>query len=300
MITIYDHGAHIPLLWTHLIPAALDGRATFNVQNAMFAAAMAFSMGVRLEDIRHGLRTFTSTFYQAPGRLNVYDGAPVHGALRLRAQRQRRRGARRHGDAHGGARAAAHGAERPGDRRDEDIRATAAPRPPRRFDRYVCRRDDNPRGRGDDEIPRMMAEALVDAGVPRERVEIVVREVDAIERALALAAKGDLVVICADALERGWKQIEEFGGPRPSARAAADDRPSVGDGRAVPHDVGPADDPAPPSRLADAPVTLPPDRDPPGRGRSAGRDGAARGDDLAREGMVRDARGVMLAPDVDD
>ena len=37
MITIYDHGAHIPLLWTHLIPATLEGRAMHNVQNAMFA-----------------------------------------------------------------------------------------------------------------------------------------------------------------------------------------------------------------------------------------------------------------------
>lgn len=32
MITIYDKGAHIPLLWTHLIPATLEGKATFNVQ----------------------------------------------------------------------------------------------------------------------------------------------------------------------------------------------------------------------------------------------------------------------------
>jgi len=47
MITIYDRGAHIPLLWTHLIPATMEGKATFNVQNAMFAAAMAFAMGVR-------------------------------------------------------------------------------------------------------------------------------------------------------------------------------------------------------------------------------------------------------------
>ena len=45
MITIYDHGAHIPLLWTHLIPATLEGRAMHNVQNAMFAAAMAFAHG---------------------------------------------------------------------------------------------------------------------------------------------------------------------------------------------------------------------------------------------------------------
>ena len=76
MITIYDHGAHIPLLWTHLIPATLEGRAMHNVQNAMFAAAMAFSMGVKLEDIRHGLRTFDTTFFQAPGRMNIYDEHP--------------------------------------------------------------------------------------------------------------------------------------------------------------------------------------------------------------------------------
>ena len=76
MITIYDHGAHIPLLWTHLIPATLEGRAMHNVQNAMFAAAMAFSMGLKLEDIRHGLRTFDTTFFQAPGRMNIYDEHP--------------------------------------------------------------------------------------------------------------------------------------------------------------------------------------------------------------------------------
>ena len=76
MITIYDHGAHIPLLWTHLIPATLEGRALHNVQNAMFAAAMAFSLGLKLEDIRHGLRTFDTTFFQAPGRMNIYDEHP--------------------------------------------------------------------------------------------------------------------------------------------------------------------------------------------------------------------------------
>src|SRR5579862_9425882 len=58
---------HIPLLWTHLIPATLEGRAIHNVQNAMFAAAMAFSLGIKLDAIRQGLRTFDSTFFQAPG-----------------------------------------------------------------------------------------------------------------------------------------------------------------------------------------------------------------------------------------
>src|SRR6202007_428876 len=76
MITLYDKNGHIPLLWTHLIPATLEGRATHNVQNAMFAAAMAFSLGVKLDAIRQGLRTFDAPFFQAPGRINVFNEPP--------------------------------------------------------------------------------------------------------------------------------------------------------------------------------------------------------------------------------
>ena len=110
MITLYDHGAHIPLLWTHLIPATLEGRAMHNVQNAMFAAAMAFSMGLKLEDIRHGLRTFDTTFFQAPGPDEHLRRASVQGDPGLRAQLGRGRGdgltgetARRGGATAGGA-----------------------------------------------------------------------------------------------------------------------------------------------------------------------------------------------------
>ena len=76
MIALYDKGSHIPLLWTHLIPATLEGRAMHNVQNAMIAAAMAFSLGIKLDAIRQGLRTFDTTFFQAPGRMNVFDEHP--------------------------------------------------------------------------------------------------------------------------------------------------------------------------------------------------------------------------------
>src|SRR5260370_9864617 len=76
MITLDARGGHLPLLWTHLIPGTLEGRATHNVQNAMFAAAMAFSLGLKLDAIRQGLRTFDSTFFQAPGRMNVFNEHP--------------------------------------------------------------------------------------------------------------------------------------------------------------------------------------------------------------------------------
>ena len=41
-----------------------------NVQNAMAAAAAAFAAGASLHDIRQGLRTFSTNYYLAPGRLN--------------------------------------------------------------------------------------------------------------------------------------------------------------------------------------------------------------------------------------
>ena len=76
MIAIYDKGSHMPLLWTHQIPATIEGRAIHNVQNAMFATALAFSLGIKLEEIRHGLRTFDTTFFQAPGRTNFFNEHP--------------------------------------------------------------------------------------------------------------------------------------------------------------------------------------------------------------------------------
>ncbi len=288
MITIYDHGAHIPLLWTHLIPAALDGRATFNVQNAMFAAAMAFAMGVRLEDIRHGLRTFDSTFFQAPGRLNVYDGHPfrvlfdyAHNANAVAALVDT---ARRLDVA--GRRIFVFSA--PGDRRDEDIRATARAAAAGRFDVYICRRDDNPRGRASDEVPRMLADALVDAGVPRERVAIIVSEVAAIDAALGMARKGDLVMICADVLDRGWQQIVDYGARDRGNGAAAGTAsaegmppaPAVTAPRAAPHDVAPADEAAPP--VPNALAVGPPNGD------------------GATTRYRRDARGVIVARDESD
>ena len=63
----------MPVLYTHLIPATFGGRARMNVANALAAAAAAWSAGAHLHDIRQGLRTFTTSFFQAPGRLNLLD-----------------------------------------------------------------------------------------------------------------------------------------------------------------------------------------------------------------------------------
>jgi len=209
MITLYDKGSHIPLLWTHLIPATLEGRALHNVQNAMVAASMAFSLGIKLDAIRQGLRTFDTTFFQAPGRMNVYSEHPFkvlfdygHNAhaVAVMADLAGRL------DVTGRRIVVLAG---PGDRRDEDLVAIAEA-VAGRFDHYICRRDDALRGRDGDEVPGILARALRAAGVPDAAISIIPDEQKAIDAALAMGRSGDLLLVFADALVRSWKQIIKF------------------------------------------------------------------------------------------
>ena len=73
LITLRLAGRRMPVLYTHLIPATFGGRARMNVANALAAAAAAWASGAHLHDIRQGLRTFSTSFFQAPGRLNMLE-----------------------------------------------------------------------------------------------------------------------------------------------------------------------------------------------------------------------------------
>ena len=222
MITLYDKGSHIPLLWTHLIPATLEGRAFHNVHNAMTAAAVAFSLGIKLDAIRQGLRTFDTTFFQAPGRMNVFNEHPFKvlfdyghnahavGVMADLAQRL---------DVTGRRIVVVAG---PGDRRDEDLRDIANA-VANRFDHYIVRRDDSLRGRDGDEVPRIIADALMAAGVPESAISRIHDEQEAIDAALQMGRAGDLLLVFADALVRSWKQIIKFraeGAPEAPSREA--------------------------------------------------------------------------------
>ncbi len=220
MITIYDNSSHIPLMWTHLIPATLDGKAMHNVQNALFAAGICFSMGKSLEDIRHGLRTFASSYFQAPGRMNVFDEHPfkvildyghnpsaIEAMCRLVDQLEPE-----------GKRICVF--TLPGDRRDEDI-AEAARIVSGHFDHYICRRDDNLRGRGSDEVPKLLQTALIANGVEADAISVIPEEPKAADAALKMAETGDLILMFGDDIPRTWKQIIYFNRPQEQAAAEA-------------------------------------------------------------------------------
>ncbi|GKN27177.1 cyanophycin synthetase [Klebsiella variicola] len=208
-IVIYDNGMQLPLMWTHVIPATLEGKALHNVENAMFAAGMAYALGKTLDQIRNGLRTFDNTFFQSPGRMNVFDAHGFRaildyghneaavGAMVDLVERLQPRGKK------------IVGVTCPGDRRDEDVTAIAA-KVAGHFDRYICHRDDGLRGRAPDEMPRLMRAALIAHGVDDSAIHIVEQEEDALNTLLGMADRDDLVLFFCENITRSWKQIIHF------------------------------------------------------------------------------------------
>jgi cyanophycin synthetase len=149
----------------------------------------------------------------------------------------------------------------PGDRRDEDLVAIANA-VAGRFDHYICRRDDNLRNRATDEVPRIQAEALRAAGVREQAISVIPDEQEAITAALNMGQPGDLLLVFADALARSWKQITKF---KPAGAA-------------------PPPPTAPVAKLAER-VPLTSESEPMV---------------FSLEGLIRDERGVRLAPDAED
>ena len=218
----------MPVLYTHLIPATFGGRARMNVANALAAAAAAWASGAHLHDIRQGLRTFSTSFFQAPGRLNLLElGGGVravidycHNVDGMRAltdfvdrmmvdsvapesgkERRRTKGAAPAGERRERRGRAIGILGIPGDRRDDDqkmygaIAATA-------FDEIIVREDKNLRGRepgvSAGNVLAGVEAAKARGGVRTGHAEAILEEMAAVRAGLARAKPGDLVVMCVD------------------------------------------------------------------------------------------------------
>ena len=184
------------------VPFCFGGAAQHNVANALAAAALASALGLPDAAIAAGLRSFTSSSTDNPGRANL---ARVDGVLVLLDFAHNAAGiAGLTGLLH-----ALRGNHRlivctgvAGDRRDEDIRDAAAaihalaPAEVRLRDheKYL-------RGRPLGEVPRMMRETLVGLGTPDAAIREVASEIEALREGLAWARPGDVIAIL-DHVER--------------------------------------------------------------------------------------------------
>ncbi|MDP9469036.1 MAG: cyanophycin synthetase [Chloroflexota bacterium] len=237
MIVLRHGRKSMPLVWTHLLPATFEGRARMNVQNALAAGAAAWAAGAHLHDIRQGLRTFTTSYFMAPGRLNMFelDGYRVivdyaHNPPAVKALGEF---VERLGEPSPGGRRALVTGQRigvmatAGDRRDEDIvelgKVAAA-----HFDTVIVREDANTRGRKRGETAALIERGVragMAAGQRCTKVETVLHELEATRYALDLGQEGDVIVVCVDHANDVWKELQrrQHGGDAISASSESGD-----------------------------------------------------------------------------
>ncbi|SER81414.1 cyanophycin synthetase [Vreelandella subterranea] len=185
------------------VPITFEGHARFNVANALAASAAAYALGLSIADIQMGLQTFHPTPGQNPGRTNLIDadGMKVlidygHNVPALEALSElvgcipaRRR---------------ISVASAPGNRRDEDL-FTLGTLLAKMHD-VVFIYETDPRGRTPGEAARLLREGA--ESIPGDcRVEVIMEEQQAVERAFEEASEGDLLVLLIDDVDSAIERI---------------------------------------------------------------------------------------------
>jgi cyanophycin synthetase len=221
MIVVRHGRRDMQLAWTHLLPSTFAGRARMNVQNALAAAAAAFAAGAPLHDIRQGLRTFSTNYYLAPGRLNEVEVNGIHvivdychnaPGMRMLGDFVDRLGESLDSGSDLGKPSRIGIISTAGDRRDQDMRElgeiAAA-----HFDVVIVREDANLRRREAGATAALITEgvrAAMEAGARCKQVETILDEIDAVRHAMTRANHGDLVVVCVDKHPAVMAELENW------------------------------------------------------------------------------------------
>lgn len=181
------------------VPSTMEGRITYNIENSLAAAAGSYGLGIPIDSISRGLKTFYLNEVQNPGRFNIYS----IGNFRVLVDYG-------HNIAgYTGALDAAKklGASRlvgvvgiPGDRSDGNaikIGRIAGDN----FDYMYIKEDEDLRGRKPGEIAKLIEFGAISAGKSRENMEIILSEKKALEIAMNEAKPGDLIVVFYEKLD---------------------------------------------------------------------------------------------------
>ncbi len=191
------------------IPAALDGSARHNVENAMMAAATALAMALPLDALRRALSGFSLSFEDSPGRLNIRD---VDGARIVLDYAHNVDGMVKIRDVVAGMPAAGRRIcflVTPTRQREEAIAQLAATVAPS-FDRFIVSSSPRPGiARTTDEVAHGLREGLVGAGIAPEAITVEPDEGKAMEIAFQQVRPGDLLLVLPDRrFEAAWRKIQ--------------------------------------------------------------------------------------------
>lgn len=212
MIVIYDDRKIIPVVNYYDVPLTFDGLADFNLQNALFATAIAYVMGVPVQVIINGLLSFAPTPSMNPGRCNlmrVRDGYIMvdyaHNPKALNfVGRFIDRFARREGLREKVAVISFPG-NRPNFLVEKSVRELV-----KFFDRFIVKEDRSKRGRKTGEMADLVRKYLINYGVGENRISIVLDEVEAVIHALKNKNTNSITFISCEDVELVLEVVKKW------------------------------------------------------------------------------------------
>jgi len=201
-IWLHVDGERTQLVELERVSFTAGGTIDFQVENALAASAAAWAVGLNPALIARGLSTFVTDAQVVPGRFNVSELAGVQVVLDY-AHNQAAVLALGQAVNALGPRRTVLAFTLPGDRRDDDLRATTALT--QRFaDAVVLYDTKNRRGRAPGAVPALLRSFLPDDLVVAEAAD----QHDAIVAAWGLVRPGDRLVLIADIVDDGLNQLQ--------------------------------------------------------------------------------------------
>lgn len=187
------NGSIFPIIRVMDINITLEGKLLYNVENALAASAALIGLGIDYAIIRKGLATFYNNEECNPGRFNMYDVNGVNVVLD-------------YGHNIEGYKAVLNGAKSmshkkligvigvPGDRTDKSVIEVGSIAGSN-FDYIFIKEDQDRRGRKPGEIAELLRKGVIQAGINKENINIVLDEGDALSQAIDIAVPGDMIII---------------------------------------------------------------------------------------------------------
>jgi cyanophycin synthetase len=181
------------------LPSTWDGKAIHNVQNALAAIAVGWSLGLTAEAIRLSLSEFTSDSEYNRGRMNLYHiggvqvfvdyGHNVAGIQEIAKTLKKFK-----------ARSVVGCITVPGDRPNDTVREVARVAA-QGFHRLIIREDNDLRGRKPGEIASILMEEAISAGMDPRKITVVLPEREAFQHGLDTCNPGEIFVMFYENIE---------------------------------------------------------------------------------------------------
>ncbi len=219
VISLREEGKSLPVFKRHgeqeqrimdlaEVPATFNGAARHNVQNSLFAIAIADAMGINHGNMRDALSQFAMSWERTPGRLNFFPGLPFQVILDYA----------HNPDGFSNILQFLNQSPVPGKRtliyastrRTESISIAIGKMAAECFDQIICCATKEGKGKSPSQLLDEHVNGLVEAGVPQGKILTIYDHIDAVEHAMQRAEPGDQILILhkRNRKEIIWRKIE--------------------------------------------------------------------------------------------